>query len=64
MLVTRRDFEPVFVRFEMAFASSQAFAMLFGRLSGMYVCMDFYGAYNYSGLVRQVSGFIMVNVSA
>ena len=26
--------------------------------------MGFYGAYNYSGLVRQVSGFIIVGVSA
>ena len=31
---------------------------------GMFVCMGFYGAYNYSGLVRQVSGFIYVSVSA
>ena len=30
----------------------------------MYVCMCFYGAYNYSGLVRQVSGFGNVSVSA
>ena len=30
----------------------------------MYVCMGFYGGYNYSGLVRQVSGFITVSVSA
>ena len=26
-----------------------------------YVCMGFYGAYNYSGLVRLVSGFITVS---
>ena len=30
----------------------------------MYVCMGIYGAYNYLGLVRQVSGFITVSVSA
>ena len=30
----------------------------------MYVCMGFYGTYNYSGLVRQVPGFITVSVSA
>ena len=43
-----------------------------GRMSGMdkiyaarmYVCMCFYGAYNDSGLVRQVSGFSNVSVSA
>ena len=28
------------------------------------VCMCFYGAYNYSGLVRQVSGFSNVSFSA
>ena len=31
---------------------------------GMYVCMCFYGAYNYSALVRQVSGFSNVCLSA
>ena len=30
----------------------------------MYVCMGFDGVYNYPGLVRQVSGFITVSVSA
>ena len=30
----------------------------------MYACMDFYGAYSYSGLVRQASRFITVSVSA
>ena len=30
----------------------------------MYVCMCFYGAYNCSGLVRQVSGFSTVSVNA
>ena len=30
----------------------------------MYVCTCFYGAYNYPGLVRQVSGFSNVSVSA
>ena len=30
----------------------------------MYACIDFYGAYTYSGLVRQVSRFITVSVSA
>ena len=36
-----------------------------GMYVRMYVCMYvFYGAYNYSGLVRHVSGFFSVNVSA
>ena len=30
----------------------------------MYVCMGLHGAYNYSGLVRQVSGFINIIISA
>ena len=30
----------------------------------MCVCVGFYDAYNYSGLVRQVSGFITVIISA
>ena len=31
---------------------------------GMYVCIGLYGTYNYSGLVRQGSGFVTVIVRA
>ena len=35
-----------------------------GHMTKLCSCMYFYGAYNYSGLVRQVSGFSNVSVSA